>query len=417
MTEYLVIRLAAEDQPVEWLVADSRGTLRGGHATGSLVQAAAEVRERAVIVLVPAVDILTTTVHMPVRSKSKVRTALPFALEENLAEDVSNLHFAVGERGDNNRLPVAVVATDKMLRWIERLSEVGIDPAIMATEIHGLAKIPGTLSVLVDNHSVMFNNGADDEFVMQDVKPSDILVAAGQLGEKESDDDEQSGHLVIFCTQDKDEQLSHDWIALRHEMHSVDVKVLPDGVFPKLATAIATGRGVNLLQGEFGKAIDFSAMFQPWKIAAMLLLALTFVGITAKGVDAYHLQNEVAALQSQFVSEYRLLRPGDTREIVDPQGIVDSLKRSMGAAAGPQVFLPSLRDLGTAIAENSDLEIEAINYRAGVIDLRLTAPDVATLDRIQKSVSSTGRFAATIQSTDQVADRINGRIQIREAGQ
>ena len=48
--------------------------------------------------------------------------------------------------------------------------------------------------------------------------------------------------------------------------------------------------------------------------------------------------------------------------------------------------------------------------------MRLTAPDVATLDSIQRIVSSSGRFTAAIQSTDQVGDRVSSRIQIRETG-
>jgi hypothetical protein len=75
-----------------------------------------------------------------------------------------------------------------------------------------------------------------------------------------------------------------------------------------------------------------------------------------------------------------------------------------------------MRELGTALAGNEGVEIEAISYRAGVIDLRLTAPDVATLNNIQQAVSASGRFRASIQRTDQVADKIDGRIQIRETG-
>ena len=148
----------------------------------------------------------------------------------------------------------------------------------------------------------------------------------------------------------------------------------------------------------------------------MLLLSLAIVGMSLKGVDYYRLQQEKSELQAQFMTQYRALRPNDTRDIVDPLGIVNSLLREMGGTTAPQVFLPSLRELGAALAANSEARIEAISYRAGVIDLRLTAPDVATLDGIQKAVSSSGRFRASIQSTDQVADRINGRIQIRESG-
>ena len=51
---------------------------------------------------------------------------------------------------------------------------------------------------------------------------------------------------------------------------------------------------------------------------------------------------------------------------------------------------------------------------AGIIDIRVTAPDVASLDAIEKSVSASDRYRASIQSTDQVGDRINSRIQVRE---
>ncbi len=416
MSEYVVIRLAAEDQAVEWVLVDSNGTRRSGVSSGNLEQAAIEVRDHAVIALVPAEDVLLTSVHIPARSAAKIRTALPFALEENLADDVEDLHFAIGDRQDNNRLPVAVVAREKMSGWLDRLNEVGIVPVMLAAENHGLAKIPGTLSVLVDDKTTMFNDGADAEFSMQDVKPSDVLVIAGQLGETQDEDGENSGHLVVFCTSEQDQNLSHDWIALRHELHSVDVNVLPDGVLPKLAVTVAAGHGINLLQGSYGKKTEYGTLIRPWKIAALLLLGLTVVGMAMKSVGYYQLLQDEATLRAQFNAEYRLLRPDDTREIIDPVATVESLLRGAGTSAAPQVFLPSLRELGAALDANSGAAIEAISYRAGVVDLQLTAPDVATLDKIQKAVSASGRFQASIQSTNQVADKINGRIQIREAG-
>ena len=416
MTEYVVIRLSADSSSVQWVMADSNGTRLSGVSSGSLEQAAAASAARSVIVLVPSVDLLSTSVHIPARSTAKIKAALPFALEENLAEDVEDLHFSVGERQDGNRVPVVVVSDAKMADWMQRLQDVGIEPAIVAPDSHGLAKIPGTLSVLVDNDTVMFNDGADADFVMQGVKPSEILVFAGQLDEKESEDEENSGHLLAFCTPEMDAQLSHDWIALRHELHSVDVNVLPDGVLPKLAVTVAAGHGVNLLQGKYGRKTEYATLFRPWKTAAMLLIGLAIVAMSLKGVGYYQLLQDESALRAQFNAEYHSIRPDDTREIVDPVAIVNSLRRSMGSSTSPQVFLPSLRELGAAMAANSGASIEAISYRAGVIDLRLIAPDVATLDNIQKAVSASGRFQASIQSTDQVADQINGRIQIRETG-
>lgn len=420
MAEFFVVRLGrSSDQEVEWIVADDTGTRRSQPVSGSLADAARETGGRPVIVLVPATDVLTTTVDIPIRGGAKLSATLPFALEESLADDVDTLHFAAGPRRDSGIRPVSVVARAKMDDWMQQLREAGIDAAQLVAENYGLARIPGTMSVLVADDCVMFNDGADSEFVMQGVRPSDALVAAGFLTDRsaeELDGSEPAGHLVVYCDAAEEERLSHDWIALRHELHSVDIHLLPDGVLPRLAVTVASGNGVNLLQGRYGGKTDYRSQFQPWRSAAVLLVGLLVTGMAAKGVDYYRLTQEAATLQAQFSEEYRQIRPGDTREVMDPVNAVRSIKQGLGAASGPQVFLPSLRQLGDAMAQNANAHIETISYRAGVIDVRITSPDVATLDNIQKAVSASGQFQASIQSTDQVAEQISSRLQIREAG-
>ena len=419
MAEYLVIRLgSAPEATVSWIAADDAGTQRSHAGSGTLADAAAAAVGRAVIVLVPATDILTTTVDIPIRGGARLRAALPFALEELVADDVDLLHFASGTRRDSGQLPVAIVARDKLEAWIELLAEAGITASRIVPENQGLARIPGTASVLVNGDLVFFNDGADTEFALQGATPSDALVAAGLLSARHEEDaeDEAAGHLLVYCEAADEERLSHEWITLRHELHSVDINLLPDGALPRLAVTVASGSGINLLQGRYGEKTDYRAQFEPWRIAAVLLLGLFVAGFAAKGVDYYRLTKEEASLREQFTTEYRQIRPGDSRELVDPVNAVRSIRQGLGAASGPQVFLPSLRQLSEAMAQNSSARIETISYRAGVVDVRITSPDVATLDNIQKAVSASGQFQASIQSTDQVADEISSRLQIREAG-
>ena len=415
MAEYLVIRLGAErDNVAHWIAVDSNGTRLSPPVTGPLGEANKDVAGRAVIVLVPATTVLTTTVDIPIRSGSRLQAALPFALEEHLADDVENLHFAAGTRRDSGLLPVAVVAHTQMQGWLESLNEAGITASTMVPENYGLARIPGTLSLLVDEQQIMFNDGADNEFVIQGVKPSDALAMAGSL--EDEADAAVPGHLLVYCEPTAEEHFQHDWNALRHELSSVDINLLPDGVLPRLAVTVAAGRGVNLLQGRYGTKIELGSLVRPWRHAAILLLALGVLAIGGKAVDFYRLGLEEAALKEQFTQEYRQLRPDDTRDIVDPVATVNSVRRSFGGPAALQVFLPSLQQLGSALQQNAAVDIEAISYRAGVIDVRLSAPDVATLDNIQRLIGNSGRFSASIQSTDQVGDKISSRIQIREAG-
>ena len=417
MADYLVIRPAQGERPAQWVRVDANGAQRGRVSSGSLEMAAAEMGDATAVLLAPATDVLLTSVRIPARSNARIRSALPFALEETLADDVDDLHFAIGPKGDDGRIPVAIVSRSKLSSWIADLSVVGIEPARVIAENQGIGRIPGTMTLLVDGTTLMFNDGDELAFVMQDVKPSDVLVAADKLGDDASGDDEQDkGHLVVFCDAATESHFEHDWIALRHELGSVDVTVMPEGALPKLAATVVAGHGINLLQGDFGRAPEYRALFQPWKTAAALVLGFCLLAAGIKGLDLWRLGQERAALQEQFAAEYRLVRPGDSRDIVDPVNIVRSLERGVGGSGAPPVFLQALQQLGNAVASNDSASIEAISYRAGVVDIRLVAPDIATLDAIQQAVSSNGLFQASIQSTQQVGDVIDGRIQIRESG-
>lgn len=421
MAEFLVIRLGSNrDDVASWIAVDDNGSRISQPVVGTLAEATRDIGNRAVIVLVPAATVFTTAIDIPIRGGSRLLAALPFALEENLAEDIDKLHFAAGARRDSGLLPVAVVAHEQMREWLNRLDDASISAAKIIPEIYGLSRIPGTLSLLVAEQQILFNDGGDRQFVMQDVKPSDVLSIAGALDDSSTDDaaaaQGQSGHLLVYCEPADDERFKHDWIALRNELASVDINLLPDGVLPRLAVTVAAGSGINLLQGPYGAKADFAALLRPWRYAAILLLALGITAFAAKVVDYYRLGQEEAALQQQFAEMYALVRPGDSRALADPMAAVNSLRRSLGGPAAVHIFLPSLQQLGSALQQNNSAQIEAISYRAGVIDVRLTAPDVATLDRIQKSVSSSGRFSASIQSTDQEGGKISSRIQIKEVG-
>ena len=414
MAEVLVIRLREHaEQPVSWIAVDDRGTRRGHAGSGSLVDAAREVRERSVIVLVPASEVPTFSVDLPAKG-ARLIAALPFALEDQVADDIEDLHFAAGKRHASGALSVAVVAKTTLVDWIERLSDAGIQASSIIPENHGLARIPNTASLLLAEDQLFFNDGDESTFVISGMSPSDALVAANIIGDTEF---ETPDHLLVYCDSAANETYEKDWASLRHELSSVDVSLLPDGVLPRLAITVASGEGINLLQGGFGPRTEIAALFQPWKYAAMFLLALGVVGIIGKAADYYRLSVEHTALKQQFAEEYRQLRPGDSREIVDPVATVNSLRRSIGAGGNtPTIFLPSLLQLADALQKNDAATVEAISYRAGVIDVRLNAPDISTLNQIVQAVNASGRFSASLKSADSVGDRVNSRIQIQEAG-
>ena len=422
MAEFLVIRLNDDAaQPAHWIAVDSSGARRSPPVMGPLEQARSDIGNRDVIVLLPSTEVLTTTVDLPVRSGAKLQQALPYALEEFVADDVEDLHFAAGSRRGSGRIPAAVVNRSKMDEWCKRLSDAGIEPSSMVADIHGLARIPGTISMLIADGQIIINDGADVELVMQDVSPGDALAAIGALDdESEADEDDDAPrlprHALVYCDPGDEQRYKHDWIALRHELDSLDVKVLPDGVMPRLAVTVATGAGVNLLQGDYGAKADYAGMLRPWRIAAMLLLGLGLVSIAARTADYFMLKKELESLQTQFMGEVDKVMPG-TSPVTDPARFVGSLRNRVGTPDAPPLFLQSMESFGQAASAHTAVRVDAISYRSGTVHVRLSAPDVTTLDSIQRVVAESGQFSATIQSAEQQSESVNSQIQIRAVGQ
>jgi len=425
MSEYLVIRLGANANELsQWMAVDSSGARRSQPAAGPLHEAASDIQDRDVIVLVPSAEVLTTSVDIPVKG-AKLQAALPYALEEYLAEDIESLHFAAGTRRSSGRTPVSVVSHERMREWLAWLDEAGILPNSIIADSYGLARIPGTISMLLAGDFVFINDGSDIELVMQGVSPGDALAAIGALdddsaaADTDTEDEPPAAsmprHVLVYCEPGDDERYQHDWIAMRHELDSVDVKLLPDGVMPRLAVTVATGAGINLLQGQYAAKKEYSGLFKPWKTAAMLLLAFALVGLGAKAADYYLLTRQEAELRQMFNAEYQQMLPG-APDVDDPAAVVESLRRRIGNVDAPPVFLQTMEQLSRAVSQNQTAKIQAISFRAGVVDLRVSAPDVATLDGLQRAIAQNSQFQATIQPTDQDGETVSSRIQIQVAG-
>ena len=133
MPEFLVVRLPAATSttigaPAEWIVMDGSGARRGNVQSGPLDLAPAAATGRKVIVLVPGTDALLAEPVLPVKSGAKLAQVVPFALEEHLAADVEDLHFAVGKRDTRPGTPVAVVSHARMDAWQALLADAGCKP-------------------------------------------------------------------------------------------------------------------------------------------------------------------------------------------------------------------------------------------------------------------------------------------------
>ena len=424
MAEILVIRLGqSETAPAAWVAVDNSGNRLGSVVHGALEEAAPAAQNRRVYVLLPGVDVLLKTATVPVRSNAKVLQALPYSLEEQLAEDIDGLHFAAGRRDPDGSIGVAIVRKKRFQAWLETLAEAGITADAIYPDSQGVDAVPATLVVLMDEERIYLSGDAQVT-VFQDADLEDIVelldlqAKAAELSTEDETADPTGQHMWVFCSPHHNQHYESYWPLLRAQVSSLDVKLMPDGALPRMAVNLVNQPGINLLQGVYAPKQSYGHLWQPWRFAAALLAGLIVVLIGAKAIELNRLKSVEAQLDQDIntvlsatfphVSQWR--RP---REQFDQE-----LQRAVGGPSeDQQSFLLALSTLGRVLRDTPGTRLEALSFRNSVIDIRLIAPNVDALDGIQRGVSEGGELIAEIQAANHKDEVVEGRLQVRRSDQ
>ncbi len=413
MADWLLIRLPrAADAPVSWLVSDSLGRIVMPQQSGTLLQAAALGSTRRVCVLVPAGDVVLTEVEVPVKSGPKVREVVPFALEEQLADDIESLHFAVGRRpADGTRTPVAVVSRALMEQWLAELKQAGLAPEALYAESELVPANPGQSVALLDGDSAIVRPAGGSPLTL----PIEALTEALALTSPQPDQlvaTERTGSgLVLYTGAAEWHQRSHDVEEIRDRFDGIKVQLLTDGPLALLAQQLpaASSAAVNLLQGPYAPANSFASTFREWRVAAALLVGLIALHAVGSATELMMLKRAERAVDAAITTTFRAAMPGEHSTIDARRRMEQRLASLKGGGSG---LLPALDAISQARAGTQGTVLRALNFRESGVDLTLTAPSVETLDHISQNLRASG-WDAELTSGNNVGSQYEGRIQIK----
>jgi general secretion pathway protein L len=435
MPELLVVRLhpiavaqtgapasAAAAQPspqaaapqAEWLIVDgNNGTRRGNVSWGSLSDAAAQAAGRKTIVLVPGTDVLLAEPVLPLKSGAKLAQVVPFALEEQLAADVEDLHFAVGKRDSRPGTPVAAIARTRMDEWVATLRAAGLSTDIMYAETNVLPTITGAIAALIDGKRLYVHRENQPGTVIE----VDPLIEALQLALGSGEESRE--HVTIFVGEEDFEREREMLEELREFTASLQLKLLPDGPLPLLAANIPAalkGSAVNLLQGSYAAKTKLNVSFAPWRYAAVLAVVFVAAHVGLKTWQYFHYKQVEGQLDAQIVETFQQSLPGaPVPEPLEARRQVEQILGQLRGTGPTSGMLTALALLSEAMAQAPNTDIEALSYRDNVTDLRVLTPSVDTLDRIRQVAGERG-VTAEIQSTNPRDSKVEGRLQFKKAG-
>ncbi|MDX1607474.1 MAG: type II secretion system protein GspL, partial [Candidatus Competibacterales bacterium] len=152
-------------------------------ASGEDEALATAVGNRHLVLAVPGERVTLTAVQAPRRNRGAWRKALPYALEDQLVEDVEQLHFALGAEAADGHTPVAVLRRAELTRWLERLRAQGLEPRAAIPDCLLLPLPEGHWSLLADGDHIRVRTGAAAGFVADPDSLGPLLELARREGE------------------------------------------------------------------------------------------------------------------------------------------------------------------------------------------------------------------------------------------
>ena len=405
MAEHLFIRFRSAADLVTVATLNDDGHLLGRPEAMPIAAAANRAEGKQVTVLLPAEDFVSTVVNMPSASPSRLRQMLPYSLEDELAGDIEDLHFAAGERNANGELAVAVIAHERLRSWRDTLTAANIHPRRICSEADGVPDTPGSVMLFLEGRKILGRRPASAPFVFADMSLQDLWALLLAEREDRSDLD----NVVLFVDPQTASERHQEIDAWREQIAHLNLKELTDGCLPKLAAGFVHGGGANLLQGAYAARSNYQTLARPWYAAAGLAVALVAFSMLGKGAELIKLGRQEASLTAEATAICSASY-GSQRL---PQCLAEMGRRLAGAgqaasSAGSGGFLRMLTTVAAALSDS--MIVNNINYRDGGMAIELIVPNVSMLETFSATLAQGEQFASDVQTTRTGAD---GRTVVR----
>lgn len=356
-------------------------------------------QNRRVVVLVPSADVRLASVRLPVRQASKALQAIPFALEDQLADDVETLHFALGNRQADGSWPVAVVAHARMAQWLGFFTERGLRPDAMIPDVLALP-VPDDrhFSLLIDGNEIIVRTHLGGGFVCQ----REDLVLCLQIA-----DPERTRALRIIVPREQ----AFDPTTLTWPVEALHGFAHP---LEALLQNLREAHAINLLQGGYSARQDWLRLWRPWRLTAALAGCVILLGATLHGVQAYRLGKALDTLSAANRQRYAEIFPNDARIVDLPTQLDRQLARLAGSGAGP-AFLTLLAATADAVAAVPGLAVQTVHYRESALYVGLSAQNLQAVEQLKNWFERSRAARLDVQSANAGAEGVQIRIKLTPA--
>lgn len=377
------------------------------------------------VVMLAGVNLVAMEVNIPSKQAKHITQALPFMLEDLVAQDVDALHIALGNREKGGELPVILCQKAHIANLISRFDAVGLqiqhvigdmcclppqdnswhfltDGRALLVRLHRQSPLTIELDALPVLLNSLFVDGMDE--------PEKITVTVGS--------DFTSGNLENWLKTQFTSHLADMSTAFEIEhIEQTSFSYLCESVLPKI-----TSEPINLLQGPYKPISKRRPSLIKWKPMAALASVFVALFVGFQYTQAWKLEGKAEQVRKQTEALYKRYFPQD-RRIVDVRRQMTDKLEAASSQGGNEGFLNLLAMVGEKLnelnrgAQTPRLSPLRITYDETQGDLKIDflAGGFTDLDALKEKLESLS-LSVEIARASQDGDQMKARMNIRSAG-
>lgn len=403
--------------PASWVLRDADRPA-GSLFQGDLRDAAAQAAGARVTVLVPSTDVLLAQVELPAMKRQRLAKAAPYALEEQLAEEVDDVHVAVGERNARGRVSNAIVSRERLDGWLQQLKDAGLHPDVVSPEVLGVpweAAEAGHWTLLVNGAEVLLRTEAQMGLAFD----SDNLIAVLRACVDSAGENPPQQLSVVSCGDSVfADTAAHHQLAEYCASENIELSLRQEdeacGVL--LARGFNEQTGINLLQGDYSRKQQLEKLLRPWRPALILAALWLVLQAGMLGTEYQRLAAEDRELREQIEAVYREAFP-QARKVVNPKVQMErGLQELRGGGGASDGLLGLLAQSGTILKDIKGAQLRAMRFKQGSLDVDINLPDLQALDQLKQRLADEAKLQVEIVSASSRNGKVESRLSLKGGG-
>jgi len=416
MSDTLLIHYNIEHpHQATWAQCNDAGELTGRITTGSLDELSAIADRQHAIVLLNSQCLHINQLQLPTQNIQKMLRAVPYAIEEFIAEDIDDFHFVIAKNKHDSS--TAVVGIDKSA--LKNIIQIFQDANITVDKI-----IPDALCLAADAEGrqwVCLNYG-DDSYLQTDtlngmVFSNDIFPYVMTSKLKEEDDSEAMPEkILLFCEQENPEAFAQ----LAIENDNIETINIVYNTHPLVVFCAHYRQAMplNLLQNKFKPKRKTSGYWHHWRLAASIAAAWLVLHLGLAGFQLAQLQDKNNITSAQIENIYKKTFP-DSRKIVNPRVQMEQklkeLKNISGNSSNGILFLLA-ESFGTLSQDKINITLQSLTFRNNRMDIGLDSTNLQAIENLNKTLNSNSKIKSEITSSSSEKDKVKGNLRIEGRG-